>query len=175
MAYQNQPKWSTPNRKQALVALFEKSRGFCVFGHKECQIPEHHYLLFIDDLIRDWQAQDRSQLAATWQADREAMHSLGEHHAPINGRFNNISRDIFNDSQPLYYLETIGFDGLHLKPFARVKIGSSWVRLYVTLDSLNERSKHAKRKAVRHGKVTLSLQNQIIARVSEAVKHYLDN
>ena len=43
------------------------------------------------------------------------------------------SMDIFHDKQPLYYLEALGISGLKLQPFAKVKIASSYMRLYIDL------------------------------------------
>ncbi len=172
------PKWSTPNRQAHLVKLFLDSGGFCVFGHKACQVTEHHYSLFIEFLIDDWQAEDREATRLAWQAERKALHSLGEVSTIITGaRFNAIGRDIFHDSQPLYYLEGIGIDGLKLQPFARVKLASSYMRLYVDLGtSLRGTSKNKRRKAIRYGK---PLPKVIEARVAElvlqAVRNYLNH
>ena len=171
----SQPKWSTPNRKAHLVQLFLRSGGFCVFGHKDCTIPSHHYEPFTDSLIKDWQVDDREVARLDWQAERQAIHSLGETRLPIRGRFNNISRDIWGGSQPLYYLESLGMNGLTCKPFAKVKLSSSYLRLYVDLgDSLRKVSKNMKRKAIRYGKPLPKSQSEAIAeRVSKAVRDYL--
>ena len=162
------PQWSTPDRQAVLVKLFLDSGGFCIRGHKNCLIPEHHYEVYIEGPIEDWQAEDREQATLDWQAELKAMHSLGEHRLPLRGRFNNISQDIFADKQPLFYLEAIGIDGLKLQPFAKVKISSSYMRLYVNLgDSLRGISKNRKRKAIRYSQ---PLPKEVEARVRELVK-----
>jgi len=171
----NLPKWSTPNRQTKLVKLFLDSGGFCVFGHKNCLVPDHHYEVFIESLIADWQAEDREQSRLDWQAEQRALHNLGEVRLPLRGHFNNIARDIWHTNQPLFYLESLGIDGLRLKPFARVKIGSSYMRLYVNLgDSLRGISKNRKRKAIRYNK---PFPREVEARISElvslAVRDYL--
>jgi hypothetical protein len=169
----NSPEWSTPERKAQLVKLFLDSGGFCVFGHPNCTIPSHHYSLYIECLIDDWKAQDID----AWKAERIALHSLGERRTPIAGRFNNISRDIFYDSQPLYYVEALGMDGLKLKPFAKIKLSSSYMRLYIDLDdSLRGTSKNKRRKALRYGKqLPMSITNKIADLASKAVKDYLNH
>jgi hypothetical protein len=53
------PGWSTPDRRAQLVKLFVDSGGFCVFGHKDCLIPSHHYEVYIEHLIEDWKEDDR--------------------------------------------------------------------------------------------------------------------
>ena len=171
------PKWSTPSRQVLLVKLFVDSGGFCIFGHKNCPIPEHHYEAFIEGLIDDWKEEDREQAKLDWKAESKAMHSLGERRLPIRGQFNNIGKDIFFDKQSLYYLEGLGMSGLKLQPFAKVKLSSSYMRLYIDLgDSLKATSKNRRRKAIRYGK---PLPQEVEARVSKlitlAVKDYLNH
>ncbi len=172
-----QPKWSNSNRKAHLVKLFLDSGGFCIFGHKNCLIPNHHYEVYIELLISDWKTEDRQEARRDWLAEREAIHSLGERRLPVVGRFNNISFDIYHDKQPLYFIECLGMDGLKLKPFAKVKIGSSYMRLYVNLgDSLREVSKNKRRKAIRYGKpLPQSVDNRIASLVTLAVRDYLNH
>ena len=171
------PKWATPNRKAHLIKLFVDSGGFCVYGHQNCSIPEHHYELYIEGLIGGWKAEDRELAIIDWLAERKAIHSLGERRYPIAGRFNNISMDIFHDQQPLYYREGLGMNGLTLTPFAKVKIGSSYMRLYVDLgDSLRGVSKNKRRKAIRYAKqLPKSVENRIAERVWLAVRDYLNH
>ena len=171
------PKWSTPSRKAYLVKLFVDNGGFCVFGHKDCHDSGHHFEIYIESLIDDWKAEDRAQSRLDWKAESKAMHSLGERRLPISGRFNNISQDIFHDKQPLCYIEALGISGLKLQPFAKVKIASSYMRLYVELGtSLRILSKHQRRKAIRYGKeLPKSIQERIAAKVSLAVRDYLNH
>lgn len=168
------PKWSTPNRQVLLVKLFLDSSGFCVYGHTACSIPEHHYEVYIERLIDGWKADDREQASLDWEAESKAIHSLGERRYPIRGRFSNIARDIFFDKQPLYYLEALGISGLKLQPFAKVKIASSYMRLYIDLgNSLRGISKNKRRKAIRYGKeLPKSIQERIAEKVSLAVRDY---
>ena len=171
------PKWSTPSRKTQLVQLFLQSSGFCIFGHENCTIPEHHYEVFIEGLIGDWKAEDRAQASLDWKAESKAMHSLGERRLPIRGRFSNIANDIFHDKQPLFYIEALGMSGLKLQPFARVKLSSSYMRLYVDLgNSLKAISKNKRRKAIRYAK---PLPQEVAVKVSKlvtlAVRDYLSH
>jgi len=166
------PKWVTLDRQTHLVKLFLHSKGFCVFGHKACPYPEHHYELFIEGLIRDWVSDDRAQSQAEWQAQRQILHSLGERREPLRGRFSAIGKDIFYSQQAQFYLLELGISGLTFKPFAKVRLASSFVHLFVDLgDSLKEVSKNQRRKAIRYGKVTSTINSQI----EQAVKHYLDH
>ena len=168
------PKWATTDRKAHLVKLFLDSGGFCVFGHKNCLIPDHHYEVYIDALIGDWQAEDREQARFEWEAERKAIHSLGERRYR-EGRFGSISRDIFYSQQPLYYLEALGVSGVTLTPFAKIRLGNSYMRLYVDLgDSLRGVSKNQRRKAIRYGRALPKvIDERIAATIKEAVRHYL--
>ena len=166
------PKWATPDRQAHLVKLFLRSQGFCVFGHKPCSIPEHHYEVFTESLIDDWQADDRARRQAEWQAERKALHSLAERHYPLRGQFSTIAKDIFFGNQPQYYLEGIGISGLTFQPFAKVRLASSYMRLHIYLaDSLKDMGKNARRKALRYGRLSDTAYRQI----SLAVGHYLTN
>ena len=166
------PKWVTLDRQAHLVNLFLHSKGFCVFGHKPCPYPDHHYELFIENLIRDWVTDDRAQRQAEWQAERRLLHSLGERREPLRGRFSNIAKDIFYSEQPQFYLLGLGISGLTFKPFAKVRLASNFVHLFVDLgDTLKAVSKNQRRKAMRYGKVTNTINNQI----EQAVKHYLEH
>ena len=169
------PKWATPDRRTALVQLFLSSGGFCVYGHNKCLTPEHHYYLYTEFLIRDWKQLDRDERLADWQAEREAIHSLGERRYPLEGRFSAISRTIYADNQPLYYLEGQSVSGLSLKPFVKVRIASTYMRLFVDLgEALRQVSKNKRRKAIRYGKPFPREADIIIrGKVLEAVRDYL--
>ena len=166
------PKWVTPDRQAHLVHLFLNSKGFCVFGHKPCPCPDHHYEVFMENLIRDWVSDDRAQREAEWQAESRLLHSLGERREPLRGRFSNIAKDIFYSEQPQFYLLGLGISGLTFKPFAKVRLASSFLHLFVDLgDTLKAVSKNKRRKALRYGKVT----NEVNDKIKQAVRHYLEH
>ncbi len=169
------PLWSTPERRQLLIDLFTRSGGFCVFGHKNCLIPAHHYELYIDDLITEWKLADREQRQAEWIATLKAIHSLGERKFPLRGQFSAISKEIWGGNQPLFYIQEIGISGLTLKPFAKVRISSSYTRLYIDLgDSLKRVGKCKRRKAIRYGKpLPKQYEEKVICIVNEAIKDYM--
>ena len=171
----SQPKWATLDRKNCLVQLFLSSGGFCVFGHKKCLIPEHHYHLYAEFLIKDWKQLDREASQADWEAERKAMHCLGERSFPIRGRFSAISKDIFASNQPVFYLEGQSISGITLTPFVKIRLASSYMRLFIDLgEALRQVSKSKRRKAIRYGKpLPQDIQALIRYKVREAVKHYL--
>jgi len=171
------PKWTTEARQAHLIALFSESGGFCVFGHKLCKNPDHHYLNFIEGLIADWKAYDREQDTAEWEAERLQLHNLGERRYPLRGRWSSISKDIFFGNQPLYYLVGLAVSGVTLSPFAKVRIASSFANLYIELgDSLKGVSKNKKRKAIRYGKTLPPEYKRRVEQVIRvAVTHYLSH
>jgi len=171
------PKWATPNRQAHLVSIFLRSRGFCVFGHHQCGIPEHYYEVYIEGLIADWKAYDRQKDTAEWKEERKRLHNLAERRYPIRGQFSAIAKDIFFSQQPLYYLLGYGMSGLTFKPFAKVRLASSFVNLFVDLgDSLKDISKNKRRKAIRYGKALPMGKQREVERVCRlAVNHYINN
>ena len=168
------PKWVTPERQAHLVNLFLRSGGFCIYGHKPCPYPDHHYVNFCDDLIRDWIADDREERQALWQVEQRVMHSLGERDR-ARGQFDAIAKDVFFAEQPLYYVEGLGISGLNFKPFAKVRIASRFTCLHVDIShAVKGVSKNQRRKALRYGKLPNELWESIDQTCSLAVHHYLD-
>jgi len=150
-------------------------RWRCAYGDYPCYKRfGSHYEMFADTLIADWKQQDREQSNAELEAERKAIHSLGERSYPVRGQFSAISKGIFAESQPLYYFEGQAVSGLTFTPFIRVRIASSYIRLYVDLgEALRQVSKSKRRKAIRYGK---ALPETVIVavrrKVLEAVKDY---
>jgi hypothetical protein len=137
----------------------------------ECRL----YELKSEKLIKDWIADDKAQRQAEYQAEYEARHNTRERTYPLHGRFSAISQEIFYDTQPEYYLENVGISGLTFKPFARLRLASSPLRLHVDLgDSFKGMSKCKRRKAVRYGKIPKDLEDRINDACWKAVKVYLN-
>lgn len=166
----NYPKWATTPRQTALVRLFVESKGFCVFRHPHCPYPEHYYENYIEDLIKYWISEDRIDRYIEWQLEQQALHKTNQRYYPIRGQFSGVSKDIFEENQPEYYILAFGISGLTLKPFAKVRLASSYMVLWVELDKLTYAriSKSKKRKAIRYQKRIRHIDRRII----EAVKHY---
>ena len=168
------PQWSTPERRDHLVRLFSRSGGFCVFGKRPCANPEaHHYEPFTDALIRDWIADDREARHYAEALQRRALHRIPERGA-LRGTFSAISRDIYYDSQPDYFVEGIGVSGLTHRPFAKVRVPSSFVRLHVDItDAMRGMSKNKRRKAKRYANaLPVPVQREVERMCHEAVRHY---
>ena len=128
-----------------------------------------------EDLIKYWINDDRERDRFEWEIERENLHRTSDRTLPLRGQFSAVSRDIWHDSQPLYYLETLGISGLTFKPFAKLRLASSGTRLYVDVsDIFKPLSKNAKRKAIRYGKPNNAIQNEIRHTCVEAVKSYLN-
>ena len=100
------PDWATPERRQRLVELFKRNRGFSVFGHSMCQVEEHHYEVFIEGLIEDWRAEDSQERAALWRMEERRIHH-GEK-GRFGSQFDPVQRDVFMETRPEYYLVGLG-------------------------------------------------------------------
>lgn len=134
------------------------------------------YELLSENCIDNWIADDRDAKQTSWIAESKAMHSLSEKRLPLRGRFNNISSEIWHNQQPIFYVESIGMDCLRLKPFAKVKLSSSFQHLYIDLgESLRGISKNRKRKAIRYHKpLPTDVESKVSQLIGKAVKHYLN-
>jgi hypothetical protein len=134
---------------------------------------ERLYELKSETLIKGWIADDRAQAQAEYKAEYEARHRDYERHTPLHGRFSAIGKDIYYDSQPEFYLEAMGISGITFKPFAKLRLASSYTRLFVDLSEVFQPlSKNKKRKAVRYGRKSRQLNNQIDRACWLAVRHY---
>ncbi len=169
------PKWVNAERQTYLISLFLHSGGFCVYGHKPCAIPSHHGEVYIERVIGNWIADDKAQRQAEWLVERRQLHNLNERRYPLRGQFNALAKDIFLDNQPQYYLIGIGISGLTFRPFAMVKIASSYFQLHINLaDTLRNLSKSKRRKAIRYGKaLPIEIQQEVDRICNLAVRHYL--
>ena len=132
--------------------------------------------VLINNAIEVWREDSRIDSIQEWQRDRRELHKLNERSFPIRGRFNNISSVIFHESQPLYYLDSIGMNGLTMQPYAKVKLASSKMYLFIELgNSLMNVSKHRRRKILRYGKLPKEAELELIdTKIKQAVRAYLN-
>jgi len=132
------------------------------------------YGLKLAEVIGDWIAEDRQAKAYERKAISRLLHTLSEVGA-LRGQFNAISRDIYHESQPTYFIECLGISGLTFNPFAKVRIASSYTRLLVYLKApLTSVSKNRKRKYIRYGKgLPIEVQREVELTCNKAIAHYL--
>jgi hypothetical protein len=131
--------------------------------------------VLIDNAVKCWSDDSRIDTLEKWRRDRRELHKLNEKSFPLRGRFNNISSVIFHESQPLYYLESIGMNGLTMQPYAKVKLASSRQYLFVELgNSLLNVSKNRRHKILKYGKTPKDSELELIdTKVKLAVRAYL--
>lgn len=167
----NYPNWATTQRQSHLIDLFNRSRGFCIFGHPNCPYPSHHYEVFIDGLVKDWISDDRVDRRVERQLEQQALHGTNNRYYPLRGQFSGVSKDIFFGKQPQFYIVAFGISGLTFKPFAKVRLASSYMFLWVELDKLTyaRLSKGKKRKAVRYHKRIEDIDKQVILAVKDCL------
>ncbi len=152
-----------------------------VYGSKmvTAQVPKvaRLYDLKSELAIKDWKATDRQQDIADWLEERKRLHSLAERRYPIRGLFSSIAKDIFYTEQPAYYLLGLGISGLTFQPFARIRLASSYLHLFVDIgEILKGISKNQRRKAIRYGKaLPLETQQGLDQVLKLAVTHYLEH
>lgn len=132
------------------------------------------YDLITEAIIQDWQADDRDSRGFVLRLQRQALHRIPER-GSLRGAFSAISRTIFHDNQPRYYLEGLGISGLTFSPFAKVRLASSYTRLHVDIgDVMKGLSKNKRRKAVRYCKaLPPEAQREVDNLCSRAVADHL--
>ena len=172
-------KWPTPHRLAYLAELMRSYIGqsgwYMDLLTGEIYHPE--YEAKIKPVIADWTADDKAEALALWRKEEKTLHGLGERSYPMRGQFSAIAKEVYHSSQPEFYLLGLGVSGLTFKPFAKVRLASSFVGLHVTVDlgdTLKSVSKNKRRKAIRYGKaLPKGIQDRIDKLCSEAVRHYL--
>jgi len=132
------------------------------------------YDLRLAEVIEDWVREDKQAKAYERRAISRMLHSIPEV-GKLRGEFNAISRDIYHESQPTYFIECLGISGLTFKPFAKVRIASTYTRLLVDLKApLTSVSKNRKRKFIRYGKgLPIGVQREVELSCNQAIAHYL--
>jgi len=163
------PKWATPERRATLLQLLLPFIGEKVVweADEDCRyatIPEYEAL--INPLIKNWVLDDRETDTALWRVEQRQLHSFGEQEKPLRGQFSAISRQIYHDAQPVFYIEGLGFSGVTLQPFIKIRLASSYEVLHVYLDC--KLTKHKRRKIVRYSK----LPERVSELVNSAVRDY---
>ena len=144
-------------------------------GIERVYATEHARLYDVkeSELVAHWIADDREARHYEQAAQRRILHHIPERGA-LRGTFNAISRDIYFDSQPDYYVEGIGVSGLTQRPFAKVRLPSSFTRLHVDItDAMKGMSKNQRRKAKRYANaLPVPVQVEVERACRAAVKDY---
>ncbi len=171
------PRWATPERKnylQSLLLEYLRDRKGWKLDLMTGEFYHSDYEKRINGLIKDWQAADREQDLAEWQAEQKRIHSLGEKVLPLRGRFSAVSREVYHDAQPLYYMVGLGMSGVTLHPFAKVRIASSYLTLHIDLgDSLKRMSRNKRHKIIRYGaSIPLDCERRVNSLIQSAVLHH---
>ena len=121
------------------------------FYHKQLE-SIRLYELKEREVIADWIKEDRQARVYLNRVMSRSLHLLPEV-GSVRGSFNAISRDIYHDGQPQYFVEALGISGVTLRPFAKIRIASSYTRLHVDISQpLKTLSKNRKRKFIRYSK-----------------------
>ena len=172
-------KWPTPQRLAYIANLMRSYIGQS--GWKmDVDTGEVYHPIFeakAGEVIADWVADDNAENLALWRKEQKAIHGLGERSYPLRGQFSAIAKEVYLSQQPQFYLLALGVSGLTFRPFAKVRIASSFMGLHVYVelgDSLKSVSKHKRRKAIRYGiALPKDIQEHIDKLCRQAVRHYL--
>jgi hypothetical protein len=177
MMARQSPQWAKPNRQAYLASLLTNylaERGW-QFDLLTGEFYHPQYDARIKPIIANWREDDRADAITLWGIEQKAIHGLGEHSYPLRGEFSTVAKDIYYARQPQYYFIGLGISVLNFKPFAKVRLASSFIALHVNLgDALKEVSKNKRRKAIRYGKpLPRDIQERVDLLCRQAVKHYL--
>lgn len=168
------PKWSTPPRREFVLSAYKRFADSWSIDFWTGKLENPKLEAYLRPIIKDWVSDDRQATAYLNKLLRNQLHRIPEI-GSLRGQFNFVSREIYHDSQPQYYFEALGINGLNYKPFARIRIASAFTRLHVDIsEPLNTISKHKRRKAIRYGKgLPIPIQRQVEELCNLAIARYL--
>ena len=159
-----QPLWVTPERQRKLVDLFERSGGFCVYGHANCLDGRHHYPVVVEECIDYWKADDREGRNYEWKQEERRIHH-GEK-GRFGQRFDPIDRETFVARRPEYYLVALGVSPFTFKQVAVVRVPSTHMHLFVEVGDV-KLSKNKRRQLARYGVMPGEIHQRCLAAVRD--------
>ena len=102
--------------------------------------------------IHSWKAEDTERRVYEWKL--EQRHIQDGTYGRYGGSFDPVARDVYVNGRPSYYLVGLGVNPFTYKRVALVRIPSTSIHLFVDVGSaIQEVSKNARRKAMRHGRL----------------------
>jgi hypothetical protein len=116
------------------------------------EYPQRLYNKVADAAKDSWKAEDRDRRSFEHYLEQQPLNDGT--YGKYGSRFDPVARDAFFATRSEYYLVGIGVSALTHKRVALIRVPSTSVHLFVDCgDTVQEVSKHAKRKMKRYGKV----------------------
>jgi hypothetical protein len=138
------------------VQAWKRERVRVEGGH----YPARLYNKVAEAAIESWKAEDRERRSYEW--DMEQLQIFDGTYGRYGSTFDPVARDVYVNGRPEYYLVGLGVNPFTYKRVALVRVPSTLVHLFVDVGTVvQEVSKNARRKAVRHGKVSGNLMDRI--------------
>ena len=120
----------------------------------------------VEDAKAAWKADDREQRTLDWKREQQAILdgtygsygrlSVTGRDGVVRPQFDPVSRDVFLNQRPEYYLKATGMDGVHGRPVAVVRVPSTSIYLYVDVSAAfvkpTKPTKSQRKNARRRGK-----------------------
>ena len=145
-------------------------------NYEGCALMACGLTRYTKDLMADWRDYRRQAQLALADYERKQAHSLSEPRHIRRGRWGTISKEVFFENQILYTIEGLSMDGLRGRPFAKIRMTSSNVILYVDLSvSLRTPDKNLRKKFFCRGKPTHTRELTIANACHQAAEHYLSH
>ena len=114
--------------------------------------PARLYNKIAEAAIDSWKAEDRERRNYAWKLEQRQIHDGT--YGRYGGTFDPVARDVYVNGRPAYYLVGLGVNPFTYKRVALVRIPSTSIHLFVDVgEAIQEVSKNARRKAMRHGRL----------------------
>jgi hypothetical protein len=124
-------------------------------------------------LIREWSLESRQDTIALNKIETIANHKTNDRILPLHGKYSGVSQDIYYSNQEDYFIDGYGINGITFKPFVKIRLASSKVRLFVDVSNvLKPLSKNQRHKALRYKHINFNIQNCIDLACIQAVMDF---
>jgi hypothetical protein len=125
----------------------------------------------MDGVIESWKAEDRERRNYEWKLEQRQLHDGT--YGKYGSAFDPVARDVFFSNRPEYYLVAMGVNAFSFDRVALIRIPSTSVHLFVDVGgAVQEVSKNARRKALRHRKFSGALKDKIDENCKAAVAEW---
>ena len=158
LAYDVKMQWEAVESRKACVDEYgEKTGEFVqVWGKRPyyAYVPIKQRLIdkIAEAAIDSWKAEDTERRNYEWKLEQRQIHDGT--YGRYGGSFDPVARDVYVNGRPAYYLVGLGVNPFTYKRVALVRIPSTSIHLFVDVGSaIQEVSKNARRKAMRHGRL----------------------
>jgi hypothetical protein len=175
MVWESEEKWQEGrNEYGEPTGVYQRVRKSKKVPFYSEPYPARLYNKVAEACIESWKAEDRERRSFEWKLEQQTLHDGT--YGKYGSTFDPVARDVFFSTRPEYYLVAMGVNAFSFDRVALIRIPSTSVHLFVDVGgAVQEVSKNARRKALRHRKLSGALKDKIDENCKAAVRAWHAN